>query len=42
MVHELVSYSENYISVIVSSCCEELVAEVGDISRTQRKGNVRR
>jgi hypothetical protein len=28
-------------SIVVSCCCEELVAEVGDRSGTQRKGNVR-
>jgi hypothetical protein len=27
-------------SVIVSFCCEKLVAEAGDRSGTQRKGNV--
>jgi primosomal protein N'' len=26
----------------VSFCCEKLIAEAGDISRTQGKGNVRR
>jgi hypothetical protein len=29
-------------SVVVSCCCEKLISEVGDHSRTQRKGNVRR
>jgi hypothetical protein len=28
-------------SVVVSCCCEKLVAEAGDSSGTQRKGNVR-
>jgi hypothetical protein len=28
-------------SVVMSCCCEKLVAEDGDSSETQRKGNVR-
>jgi hypothetical protein len=39
----LVSKSDNlWGSVIVSYCCEELVAEAGDNSVTQSKGNFRR
>jgi hypothetical protein len=38
---ELVSeLDDSYGSVVVSCCCEKLVAEVGDSSATQRKGNV--
>jgi hypothetical protein len=31
-----------WVSGVVSYCCEKLVAEVGDRSGTQRKGNLRR
>jgi hypothetical protein len=31
-----------WVSAVVSCCCEKLVAEAGDSSGTQRKGNVRR
>jgi hypothetical protein len=42
IVGELVSESDNsWGSVIVSCCCEKLVAEAGDCLETQRKGNVR-
>jgi hypothetical protein len=37
-----VSEIEDYCrSVVVSCCCEKLVAEAGDSSGTQRKGNFR-
>jgi hypothetical protein len=37
-----VSELEDYCGSLVVRCCyEKLVAEVGDSSRTQRKGNVR-
>jgi hypothetical protein len=43
LVGELASYREDYYgSVVVSCCCEQLVAEPGDSSGIQRKGNVRR
>jgi hypothetical protein len=41
LVGEIVSYLEDCCSsVIVSSCCEELVTEADDSLGTQRKGNV--
>jgi hypothetical protein len=36
----LVSELEGCYVVVVSGCCEKLVAEAGDSSGTQRKGNV--
>jgi hypothetical protein len=41
-VTELVSYSENCSLVVVSCCCEKVVAETGGSSETQRNGNVHR
>jgi hypothetical protein len=38
----LATQSEKCSSVVVICCCEKLVAEVGDLSGSQRKGNVRR
>jgi hypothetical protein len=43
LVGELVSYLDNRSgSIVVICCCEKLVAETGDTSGTQSKGNVRR
>jgi hypothetical protein len=39
---ELVSELENCCSSVLVSCCEKLVAEVGDSYENQRKGNIRR
>jgi hypothetical protein len=41
LIGELVSSSESCNLVVVSYCCEELVAEAGDSSGTQRKRVIR-